>query len=182
MAATYLFILLCANYLPFFDNNAIALCRFPVFILGVLMAYYDWDVVVNKRNLLISFIYIVLVIWIIPTKELMNEHFENGYAPLFIFFITTVIPLLLLMTKMVEWSEHVTNRFLVFIGGLSLEIYIIHVMVLNILRDISVIQPGIETTPLKGCVLYVVVIALAVILAQCFSIITNRYIINSSKS
>ena len=180
LAVTYATILLCAYYLPNYDKNAIALCRFPVFMLGIIMAYYNWDVPLTRRNLVISFIYVVLTIWVFPTKEYMSNHFENGYAALFLFFITMVIPLIILMAKLVGKAAGGINRTLLYIGGLSLEIYIIHVMILNILRDCSIIGNQMVMTPLKGCLLYVIVITLAIVLAQGFSAFTNRFLIKDS--
>lgn len=177
MALIYLLILLCYFYLPSFDNNDIALCRFPVFILGIFMAYYGLGAFQTKRSLFISAIYVILIIWILPTKDFMYQHFRNGYAPLFIFFITMVIPLMALMAKVVEKLDAVSNRILLFIGGLSLEIYIIHVMVLNILRDCGIIEIELETDPIKGCLIYLFVPLLTIILSYISSEFVNKYII-----
>ena len=164
---------------PIFDKNAIALCRFPVFIFGILMAYYGWGLSFKKRHLFAFAIFVILIIWIIPTKELMYEHFRIWYAPLFVFYITMVIPLMVLMAKMVEKLDAVSNRTLLFIGGLSLEIYIIHIMILNILRDCRIIENDMVVDSIKGCLLYVVVISISILLAYCFSCVTKKVISNS---
>lgn len=176
LVATYLLILFCYFYSPIFDKNAIALCRFPVFIFGVLMAYYGLGNFQSKRCMIASAIYVVLVIWIIPTK-LMYENFSIWYALLFVFFITMVIPLMVLMAKIVEKMGAVSNRILLFIGGLSLEIYMIHVMMLNILRDSHIIENGIVVGPIKGCLIYLFVPLLTIILSNVSSVFVNRYII-----
>lgn len=175
--ATYLLIFFCYYFSPIFDKNAIALCRFPVFIFGILMAYYRWGLSFKKRHLFAFAIFVILIIWIIPTKELMYEHFRIWYAPLFVFYITMVIPLMVLMAKMVEKLDAVSNRILLFIGGLSLEIYIIHVMVLNLLRDCRIIENEMAVDPIKGCLIYFFVSLFTIILSYITSVFVNNFII-----
>ena len=175
--ATYLLIFFCYYFSPIFDKNAIALCRFPVFIFGILMAYYGWGLSFKKRHLFAFAIFVILIIWIIPTKDFMYQHFRNGYAPLFIFFITMVIPLMALMAKIVEKLDAVSNRILLFIGGLSLEIYIIHIMILNILRDYRIIENEMAVDPINGCLIYFFVSLFTIILSYITSVFVNNFII-----
>ena len=107
----------------------------------------------------------------------MYEHFRIWYAPLFVFYITMVIPLMVLMAKMVEKLDAVSNRILLFIGGLSLEIYIIHIMILNILRDCRIIETDMVADPIKGCLIYLFVPLLTIILSYFSSEFVNKYII-----
>lgn len=175
---TYLFVLVNYCYSPIFEKNAIALCRFPVFILGILMAYHNWDVALNKRNLIISLIYLIILIWIIPTKKVLSGFFSYGYTSLFLFFITMVIPSMVLMVPIVKRSKGFINQFFLFTGGLSLEIYMIHIMILNIMRDYSFIQEGVKVNSLEGCAYYLLVIILTSLLAYGFSIFTKKFIIS----
>ena len=118
----------CSNYYYF----AIAACRMPVFVLGVLFSMYNIGPQINKRILALSVGYLIVFIFIFPIRKHLPQNF------LWLFFFSFVHPVIYIVGYICEKVN--TKGICHYVGQYSLEIYLIHVMILNILNWRGYIQ------------------------------------------
>lgn len=114
--------LTCPNYYFF----AIAACRLPVFTAGVLFSMYNIGPQINKRIFVLSVVYLIFFIFIFPIRKHLPQNF------LWLFFFTFVPPIIYIVGHVCEKIK--TKDVCYYVGLYSLEIYLIHVMILNILK------------------------------------------------
>ena len=114
--------LTCTNYYSF----AIAACRLPVFTSGVLFSMYNICPQKNKRILTLSAVYLLVFIFIFPIRKHLPQNF------LWLFFFTFVLPVIYIIGHICEKIK--SKGVCYYVGQYSLEIYLIHVMILNILK------------------------------------------------
>lgn len=125
---SYLFIVL--SYLCFSNHHlfSIAICRFPVFIVGMLFFKYNIGLTINnnKRYIILFILYLALFIFVFPIRK------HIPVTLLWLFYITFTIPIIYIIEYISEKIKK--NGICSFVGLFSLEIYLIHVMILNILN------------------------------------------------
>ena len=114
--------LTCDNY-HFF---AIAACRLPVFTAGVLFSIYNIGPHINNKIFVLSVIYLIVFIFIFPIRKHLPQNF------LWLFFFTFVPPVIYIVGYICKIIK--TKGVCHYVGQYSLEIYLIHVMLLNILK------------------------------------------------
>ncbi len=126
-------ILFLGYFLPFpgFDNYAIAISRFPVFLFGLIMAIYNGCAPkYNRKTLVISVILLIVLIGIFPIKNIQESNNLHGIF-LWVPYISLVLPVVYLSRLI---FQYVGGAFWSFLGDLSLEIYMVHVFIINILK------------------------------------------------
>ena len=150
MLALYGLIIL-SHFEPLHQNYSIALTRFPVFVLGSIMAYYKIEPRKSELIQLLFFIYILVFMGIMPYNDIVR-HYSLPNPCMWLFFITFVLPIIYSL----GWTfnkikvEGVIMKSLLFVGNLSLEVYMIHVMILKIVKKYHFI-------PQNGWLVYIIV-------------------------
>lgn len=112
--------------------NGVFVCRIPAFLVGMLIA----KTVLDKKDKGISSVYVWLA-WIISTV-LIVYLFLMKPAQVLVFvrllFLPFVLFGMLLLTQSIrKWkTEGILHKSLIFLGGLTLELYLIHERVISI--------------------------------------------------
>ena len=109
------------------------LCRIPVFLLGILFAYYNYynfSFLKKKKNIYISvFISIIgFILWFF-LKNLLTYNQFNSSTLNWTLFVLIIPGFLYLLTFLIE-SNNILKKVLSFLGSISLELYLIHEHVL----------------------------------------------------
>lgn len=127
------FILLAAmvQYVPLLHNNVghleIFFSRIPIFFIGINAG--KW--VMEGRQLERGSIWMAMIVFIMSMWLCLRLEFIGHKAfPLFmerIVYIPLTVSALMLECKMIAMLPKAANRFLTLVGGISLEIYLIHI-------------------------------------------------------
>jgi len=140
MGSVYVLLILLANVNPeLFDMTEIATTRFPVFILGSLIGKYTYE----KRQ--------ISKWWIIPIFAvalgfLVALHFDifgeyPKYYERFFYLLGGVsfsygfALICCAFDRVADKAKRPLHRFLSFVGGFSLELYLSHIMLNQVLRS-----------------------------------------------
>lgn len=120
---------------PFHQNYAIALTRFPVFVLGSIMAYYKVEPRMNVKWWIFFLGWIFVFMGVAPINDIVYSR-SLPRPFLWMFFITLVLPIVYTLGWLFGKTakEGVVMKLLLFTGNLSLEVYMVHVMILNIAK------------------------------------------------
>ncbi len=110
-------------------NMMYFLCRVPIFLLGVLFAYYNYsnsNLFEKKRNIIISVSVSIIgfIMWFF-LKTLLTYNQFNGSTLNWTLFVL-IIPGFLYVLTFLTQSNRKLNRSLSFLGSISLELYLIH--------------------------------------------------------
>ena len=127
------FILLAAmvQYVPLLHHCVghleIFFSRIPIFFIGINAG--KW--VMESRELESGSIWMAVIVFIMSMWLCLRLEFIGHKAfPLFmerIVYIPLTVSALILECKLIAWLPNGANRFLTLIGGISLEIYLIHI-------------------------------------------------------
>lgn len=149
-------------YIPVLKNSMIVWARFPVFTIGVVAGTIpDKDRVPNAAQTVVAALIVVLLGCLTSTSEL-SEAFSFPPVCKFLLFIPLTLALLTLLAIFGK-----KNRFLEWIGGLSLELYLVHITMLHPLKYYGVIQT-------LGLWLYLFLPAVSLLLAWVVGLIEKR--------
>lgn len=100
--------------------------RVPIFLLGINIA----DGVRTKQRIPGNTIWMILLLFAVSLSAcIWLEQMRHGRFPLFLermLYIPLTITLLLLLTRMLEHTPRWFNASMIWVGGISLEIYLIH--------------------------------------------------------
>lgn len=153
---------IACNKLHFVHQVSIASSRLPAFILGVVMACHKIQLKVSKKALLVSIIFMIVYSYTIQF---------NGFKPttlLYNSYILIILPSIICMYYMVRpWSSNFFN----WLGGMSLEIYLTHVLLLNIMTHYKLIDKiGYFLFPL----VFIVSLTLSILVSNATDLIAKR--------
>lgn len=125
------FLIIIAYILPFpeFDNYAIAICRFPAFLLGLILALY-YAPLYNNQTLIVFAVLLVLLVGVFPIKDIQESNNLHAIY-LWIPYILLILPVIYLSRFLLEKYEW---KFWTFLGNISLELYMVHIFMINILK------------------------------------------------
>lgn len=157
---SYIFVITTYLYCPNYHLFSIAICRFPAFIIGMLIFKLNIGFVLNKKYLLFFIMYLTVFIFVIPIRK---------YIPtslLWLFYVTFAVSIIYI----IEFISNIINKIGIcfFVGLFSLEIYLVHVMVLNIMNWHNLIDK-------LSYYLYLIVPLLSMVLSWIISIF-SKYI------
>lgn len=100
--------------------------RVPIFFLGINIA----DSVRTRQSIPGNAIWMILLLFAVSLSAcIWLEQMRHGRFPLFLermLYIPLTITSLLLLTRMLEYTPRWFNAAMVWVGGISLEIYLIH--------------------------------------------------------
>ncbi|MGN0182096.1 MAG: acyltransferase family protein [Candidatus Ornithomonoglobus sp.] len=130
----YIFNIAAFYCVPLYRMSSIAWTRLPIFIIGIAMAYYKSELKMNKRIYTAFAIYLIVAVGIFPVRDLYVKHAGDNYTYLWLFYSTLVVPLLYAMAFMIKKLPETINKCLCSVGGISLELYMIHIILLHILK------------------------------------------------
>ena len=157
----YLLIVFLYLFNSGYSLYSIAVCRFPTFVMGMIFSLYKLGPKHNKYILLLSICYLVVFIFVFPIRI---------YLPttlMWLFYMSFVVPIIYLIGFV---SERVKIKGICnYVGLISLEIYLIHVMILNIMNWHGFIQE-------YNYYLFIIVPVLALALSWIFSILSKNII------
>ena len=101
--------------------------RIPIFLIGINMA----EAVRRKDTLEGSALVLLLLLFLFPlSTSIWLEQVRHGKFPLFVermLYIPLTVSGLLLLTRVLDGALQWLNRGLRFVGGISLEVYLLHV-------------------------------------------------------
>lgn len=128
---SYIFIFLAYFvHFPGFDNYAIAISRFPAYLIGIILAYYHCAPHYSRNTLIVSALLLVLLVGLFPIKTI-QEHYGLHGIFLWVPYILLVLPIIYLgRLFLAKWG----SAFFGFLGSISLELYMVHVFLINILK------------------------------------------------
>ncbi|MBR0156171.1 MAG: acyltransferase [Clostridia bacterium] len=122
-------------YLPILNNSMIVWARLPIFTIGVISGTeYFGKIKPTKPSLIIAAAVAVPLGWLTSVSEL-SETFTIPQVYRWLLYIPITLSLMLLLSqfgkkiKILEW-----------VGGLSLEVYLIHVTMLHPLKHYGVMD------------------------------------------
>lgn len=145
-----------------YRKGCIAITRFPVFCLGVVCAFYSLLPNPNKRIALISSFFILLFLGIFPIRSILDSA-HAGREFYWLVYIVFTIPLI----YCIRFTPLFLLRFLSFCGVISLELYLVHILIRNVLVWYSI-------TPLLGYWLYLILPSVSIPIACGVSVSANR--------
>ena len=128
-------------YIPLYNDAAIAYSRLPAYVCGMFLAdiysRYHINEQSSRYKKFIKYASIILVIYLIvflftDMRMIILDKFGSMY--LWLSFITIIFPVLslcLILFKAICTNKGVSS-FLKKIGALSLEVYMIHILILHI--------------------------------------------------
>ena len=144
---------IASAYTPVLENSMIVWARLPVFTLGVIAGAFPERVKApGKVQILAAALIVLFLAWLTSLSEL-SETFTIPPVHRFLLYIPLSLALLTLLSKFGK-----KNRFLEWAGGLSLEIYLVHITLLHPLQYYGLLQK-------LGWWLYVCLPAAALLLA-----------------
>ena len=123
----------------FYINTEIALTRFPVFIIGALAGKYVYEQRKVPNWIIIPCTLAVGVVFIVLSKGL-----TSGIISRYIYMVAG-IPLTIILGWIFDrLSNTVIGRIMTYLGRMSIELYIAHIMLIHIYKRGVVIQytPG----------------------------------------
>jgi peptidoglycan/LPS O-acetylase OafA/YrhL len=142
-----------AAYTPVLKNSMIVWVRLPVFSIGVMAGTLpEQDKVPGKGPTAAAALLVVLLGWLTSLSEL-SESFTIPAVYKLLLFLPLSLSLLMLLSR---FGKRV--RFLKWAGGLSLEIYLVHITLLHPLKYYGIIEA-------LGYWLYICLPAAALLLA-----------------
>lgn len=135
LAGIYLFSII-TNYTPILRNSTIAWSRLPIFVIGILFGKYTdkldlSNVRRKKRKVLIclNVIFLLLSAWILSLNEIFDSFaIQPVYA--WLLYGPMTISLMIVLSMIYEQCS-LSVGLLRFIGGISLEIYLVHITLLH---------------------------------------------------
>lgn len=161
----------------FYDLREIAFTRVMIFLLGSLIGELlkNKNVTGTKRSLFFTYAAVMLVMYIIGmlSDECNLNWFSDSVAKLFFRFGgqgagILVMMLLCLLFEKIKMAR--IKKGLSFLGGITLEIYLIHIFLCNIITRTGLIDS--KGYPIKFAVMTAVVVA-SVIIAWIYSKLYN---------
>lgn len=168
LALVYCFgvIIIHALFPGVYRKGCIAITRFPVFCLGSLCAFFSLLPNSNKRIALISSIFILLFLGIIPIRSILDSaHASREFY--WLVYIVFTIPLIYCLYTLIRFMPLFLRRFLSFCGVISLELYLVHILIRNVLVWYSI-------TPLLGYWFYLILPLVSIPIAYGVSVLANR--------
>lgn len=118
-------IILASHYFARFKYVDITAFRFPSFFLGVIMAYHKKVPPIKRWVFTLSAVYLLIWFGIYPIQPFI-KHFYLKYTWQWTIYFTMVIPLIYCMYYLLRKCGG--SKFLLWAGGISLEIYLAHYM------------------------------------------------------
>ena len=154
----YFVLFVLKNVFPiFYGNVEIALTRFIIFFIGC----YFGKMVYEKKYLSVEWIALggaCIIIWVLlrETTALSNFWIRISYGPL-------AISICLLAAYLFNFlkGNNIILIFLRFFGEHALEVYLTHVLIYNVWRNIL----GVRYLSPTGTLDYLVVVAIAILLS-----------------
>lgn len=150
-----------------YRKGCIAITRFPVFCLGSLCAFFPFLPNPNKRIALTSSILILLFLGIIPIRSILDSIHANREFYWFVYIVFT-IPLVYCLYTFIRFTPPFFRRFLSFCGEISLELYLVHILIRNVLVWYSL-------TALLGYWFYLILPLVSIPIAYCVSVWANKF-------
>ena len=114
-----------------YHQAKIAWARLPVFILGIV-AYFHPQLTLNRNTIRLFITLSILFTVVFPIREWYTLIFGSHAEVLFLSYIFLVPGILFMLYKVISILPKGFKVFLAFVGGFSLEIYLIHVFLLRI--------------------------------------------------
>ncbi len=134
VTVSFIFVFIVSSLLYALFNNyninmMYFLCRVPVFLLGVFFAYCNYsksNFLKNKEFIYTSVLVSIIgfILWFFFKSVLTYGQF-NGSTLNWTLFILIIPGFLYVLTLFIE-SNKLLNKVLSFLGGISLELYLIH--------------------------------------------------------
>lgn len=138
----------------FLNHCEIALSRIPIFLIGLGCADYVFKKnIINRTKLYISGVTLLLSFVLISVITIDNILLHYIYG-VFAFTIVVLYP-----NMSISIRNGVMHKFLSYLGSISLELYITHVLLIRMLIVLDVSLPIV--------VYYLIIPVLSVILALC---------------
>ncbi len=136
-AAVFTTVLIMNGQSELYSKIEIALTRFPIFIFGCYMgkAVYERKPVPRRVFWIVAFVTIVQ--FLILNMDLMDGIWERYFYFIGGVSVTLLIPMIL---KILSFSP--LNRMLSFMGNISLNLYLVHVMIIRLYRYTSWSEEG----------------------------------------
>lgn len=149
-----------------YRKGCIAFTRFPVFCIGSLCASFSLLPNPNKKVCLYSGVFILVFLGILPAYTILNTlHARREFY--WLIYIVFTVPLTYFLYAVIRLTPPSLLRFLSFCGTISLEIYIVHIMIRNVLVWYSI-------TPRLGYWLYLVLPLISIPISFFVYILAHR--------
>lgn len=115
-------------YMPFYLYSSIAWTRLPIFLIGIIMAYYipHFDSQNRRYYVMLSVLFGIILLLFVPSS------LKGFYCWLLYAFV--VIPILWVLSSLFRRLPKPINSFFSALGTISLELYLCHIMILHIAR------------------------------------------------
>lgn len=149
-----------------YRKGGIAFTRFPIFCIGSICAYYSLLPVPKKKACILSSLFILLFLGLIPVRNLLDA-LNAGREFYWLIYILFTIPLTYSLYALIRVIPSGIKDFLSFCGVISLELYIVHIIIRNVLVWYSI-------TPQLGFWLYLLLPLVSIPIAFCVFNISNR--------
>ncbi len=120
-----------------YRHGGIALTRFPIFCLGAVCSYYSILPNPSKRVLLLSGVLVLDFLGICPIRGIL-DHLNATREFYWLSYILFTIPLTYVLYLFIRLLPLRIKGFVSFCGGISLELYIVHILIRNCLVWYSV--------------------------------------------
>ena len=138
--STYIFNQFLWWLMPSYSGNSIAWTRLPIFTIGVFLSCYDIKISV-KRAGIIKYLFViiaVLFVLIFPYRSWYRKVFGHRTQYLWIGLALLVPGSLWIISKFVNHLPGWFNHILGLIGSVSLELYIIHLLILKLFEYLRI--------------------------------------------
>lgn len=151
----------------YYKYTAIATTRIPIFVFGVWMARYI------KKNKQVSYmlIFAIIAFTFILNKLSIKFHLK-GYMSRYVdsIFAIGVILLIIIFIMIVERIK-IINWFMKFAGTLSLELYLTHVTLRNLMKEFGFHAYSILQ--------YFIMLMIATVLSYLLKLVTDKFVLRS---
>lgn len=159
--------LLLQSFFPgIYRKGCIAFTRFPIFCIGSLCAYYSLLPKPNKAVCFFSFAFIIILLGFFPVRFFLDS-IHAGREWYWLIYILFTIPLVYSIFALLKVLPSWITVFLAFCGVMSLELYIVHILIRNVLV-------WYNTTQFLEYWLYLLLPLISIPVAYCVSALSNR--------
>lgn len=121
----YVALVLAHYYIPFIHRCEIACTRLPIYIIGMVLAYYKPHFEFKHQK-------VAIIIFIVEAIIVLYIGQRMGGFWCWLFYAIMVIPALWLLKELFSVIPVSVNKVFSIIGTVSLEIYLIHIMTLHV--------------------------------------------------
>lgn len=126
---------LITAYIPIFKNSTIVWARLPIFSIGVCMGINEIKIrELSKKEFVVLGIVLIALGAVVSISEL-SESFSISQVYRFLLYIPMTLVLLLILNNRMYRS-----RIIEYVGGISLEIYLLHITLLHPIKYYGIID------------------------------------------